>query len=383
MSVVVWAVLGLIPVAAAISAACTLVLVRVGHRMGTLDGAGVLGQVKAAARRVPNTGGVALFLAIAAPTAVLFAAGWLVSPNAWPSAVAVHVPGVRERLPLGLAFVGGLLVLHVLGLVDDRRPLAWRPKLAVTLAVPLVLGVFFETRLLTALDGVVGGSWASVAVTVLWFGAVTNAMNFMDNMDGLSAGTACVSGVAFLVAALLGGQWFVAAGLALVVGATGGFLVFNFPRFGARPASIFMGDGGSLVLGYCLAFWTTRTTYVGGASESVAGATVGSGAWYAVLMPLVVLAVPLYDLVTVSAVRLSQGRSPFVGDLQHFSHRLVRRGLSRRGAVLLIWALTGVTSISAVSLGRLEWWQAALVGVQTLLTLGVIALVERQTSSGA
>ncbi|MEO1512839.1 MAG: undecaprenyl/decaprenyl-phosphate alpha-N-acetylglucosaminyl 1-phosphate transferase, partial [Planctomycetota bacterium] len=139
---------------------------------------------------------------------------------------------------------------------------------------------------------------------------------------------------------------------------------------------IFMGDGGSLVLGFALAYLTVRTTYIG---ESPTGEPLAGG-WYGVLMPLVVLAVPLYDMVSVTLIRLRQGRSPMVGDLQHLSHRLVKRGFGKTTAVLVIWGLTGATALAGVALPRLEAWQATLAGVQTLLLLGVIALLEYSSS---
>jgi UDP-GlcNAc:undecaprenyl-phosphate GlcNAc-1-phosphate transferase len=241
------------------------------------------------------------------------------------------------------------------------------------LALPLV---FPDTRLLTVLDHYAGGPWLSVVVTFGWILVVTNAMNFMDNMDGLSAGVAAVSAGCFLAASLLNGQLFVGGCLALLIGACLGFLAFNFPRRGG--ARIFMGDSGSLVLGFLLAFLTVRTTYYGRAGEAPVppGAGFASGAWYGVFMPLVVLAVPLYDFVSVVLIRLSQGRSPFVGDRQHLSHRLVQHGLSVPAAVAVIYGLTAVTGISGIALGSLQPWQAVLVGVQTILILLVAALFE-------
>src|SRR5207244_10275947 len=132
-----------------------------------------------------------------------------------------------------------------------------------------------------------------------------------------------------------------------------GFLVFNFP-WGGQPATIFMGDGGSLVIGFLLGFLTVRTTYV---SAGVEGPGLGS-AWYGVFMPLVVLAIPLYDFCSVTLIRLSQGKSPFVGDLQHFSHRLVKRGLSKRAAVVVIYGFTAVPAIGGVLLARPGGWPA-------------------------
>ena len=259
--------------------------------------------------------------------------------------------------------------LHLLGLVDDRRPLGPWTKLVVQSIAALVMILFFDTRLLTMFDRVSGLSvlapWPSVVITLLWFLVVTNAINFMDNMDGLAAGVGAIASVLFLVAACLNEQWFIAVALALLFGSLIGFLIYNFP-----PASIFMGDGGSLVIGYLLAFLTTRTTFYHGSDAA--------GGWYGVLMPLVILAVPLYDLVSVSVIRIRQGKSPFVGDQQHFSHRFVMRGFSRKAAVLMIWGCTLITGIGGVMLSRLESWQAVLVGVQTIVILAFIAIYERE-----
>jgi UDP-GlcNAc:undecaprenyl-phosphate GlcNAc-1-phosphate transferase len=389
--------LGLIPLAAILAWVLTRVVISISHRLNALDGQGVAGQVKDAPRRVPNTGGVAITLAVLLPilAGLWFYHGIDTSPDAdWrndfsfiPADTAEHVAGIQAQTPLALLLVGCVLVLHVLGLIDDRRPLGPFLKLGVmaipALAVPLLTTLspsLDDTRLLTLLDHRVGGPWLSIVVTTLWFLVVTNALNFMDNMDGLAAGVAAVAGAFFLVAALIAGQWFVAAVLALVIGACLGFLVYNAPRRGG--ARIFMGDGGSLVLGFLLAFLTVRTTYLVPGSYSFStpfgfeSGTISDRAWYAVLMPLVVLAVPLYDFASVVLLRLSQGRSPFVGDLQHLSHRLVQRGLSKPAAVVTIWGLTATTGISGVLLSRAAGWQALLIGVQVLVILGVIAAIE-------
>jgi UDP-GlcNAc:undecaprenyl-phosphate GlcNAc-1-phosphate transferase len=130
-----------------------------------------------------------------------------------------------------------------------------------------------------------------------------------------------------------------------------------------------MGDGGSLVIGFLLAFLTVRTTYVPQEPDAGRG-------WFAVFMPLCVLAVPLYDMASVIAIRLSQGRSPLVGDRQHFSHRLRAAGLSVPRTVAVVCGCTAVTGISGIMLTVAHGWQAALIGVQVLLVLAVIALYE-------
>lgn len=381
-----YSVLLMIPIAMALAFPLCVVLVRLGHRLGTLDGPGVPGQVKSEVRRVPNTGGIAIVAGFVAPVLMVLAAVQLiegesalsirVAPSV-PAGVREHMVGVLDRTPLALVFLGSILVLHGVGLVDDRRPLGPWIKLLVITGAASAVALTDQTRLLTMLDSHVGGAWLSVLITVAWIGVVTNAFNFMDNMDGLSAGTAVVASGCFLAAALVNGQWFIAGLLGLLVGGLLAFLAFNFP-----PARLFMGDGGSLVIGFILAVLTVRTTYYAPPGTVVEGRVTGAAGigWHAVFMPLVILAVPLYDLASVVLIRLSQGRSPFVGDLQHFSHRLVRRGLSKRAAVLVIWGFTLVTGISGVMLASLEAWQAVLVGVQTLAILGVIAAFEYATS---
>ncbi len=371
-------ILLLIPVGFAVSLVATWVVRALSRRAGAMDTEAMPGQIKER-RAVPNTGGVGIALGLMLPIAgVILVATVLgepfaraVLPEALAERIARNLPGLRDKVGLGLGLLGALAAIHVTGLIDDRRPLGPLPKLAVMVVPPLLIALFSDTRLLTLLDAYPGGYALSVAVTVLWFVAVTNAMNFIDNMDGLSAGVAMIAAACFLVASLMSMQWFVSAVLALVVGACAGFLVFNFP-----PASIFMGDGGSLVLGFTLAFLTTRTTYTG---ESPTGEPLAGG-WYAVFMPLVVLAVPLYDMLSVTLIRLRQGKSPMVGDMQHLSHRLVKRGLSRRSAVLVMWGMTAATGIGGIALGSLAPWQAVLVGVQTGLLLAVLAAFEFASS---
>lgn len=388
--------LGLIPLALLISLVVCAALVRVGHRMQTFDSPGVPGQNKVR-RRVPNTGGIGIVVAFIVPMLVFIS---LVKPvgeqtlrgdTEWreepfsiiPEDLKDHAAGIAEQAPLAYLFVGCVLLLHVMGLIDDRRPLGAWPKLIVMLipciGVPLITTLsptLSDTRLLTALDvhvgGPWGGAWLSIVITAMWLLVVTNAMNFMDNMDGLSAGVGCIAASSLLAAAIHNEQWFVGATLALLVGGLLGFLVFNAPRKGG--AKLFMGDGGSLVLGFSLAFLTTRGTYVpAGATFAAPGSTL----WWAPLAPLIVLAIPLYDALSVVVLRVRQGRSPLVGDLQHFSHRLVDLGLSRARAVHVIWGFALVTGLSGVAvMATLSPWAAAAAWGSTLALLAVLAMLE-------
>ncbi|MGF1634351.1 MAG: MraY family glycosyltransferase [Phycisphaerae bacterium] len=365
-----------------ISLVATFAMIRIAPRIGFTD--------KPGTRKIhhvpkPLGGGVGIYLGLVLP--LLFVASVLavVDPPPPPpvgvnetfeelpveffglvSVDAALVRGAQAQLPLAMAFLGCLTAMHVMGLADDVLNLGPFIKLAVQLAAAAVLAVIFpEMRVLTTL-----GPALSIIVTVLWITAVTNAFNFLDNMDGLSAGVAAVCTVAFLLTTLLIAQWFVAATLAVLLGAVMGFLVFNFP-----PARIFQGDAGSLLLGFTLGVLTVRTTYL--PPESATDEAWGAG-WYAVFAPVIVLALPLYDLVTVSIIRISQGRSPFQGDTNHFSHRLVARGMSRRTAVLCLYLVTAATSAAAVILPYTTTGVAAvMVFAQTLLILGVVALLEQ------
>jgi len=306
-------------------------------------------------------GGVAIVWAFVLP----IIAGLIVANvRAWDESIpenAVRMGGIRLQTPLAIAFIAGCLGLHAIGLIDDKRALGPYLKLAVQLAITLALVLIGNLRILTAL-----GNLPSIILTVLWITAITNAFNFLDNMDGLSAGIAAVATTAFLVTAISIQQWFVAASLALLLGALIGFLCFNFP-----PASIFMGDSGSTVIGFILGVLTARTTFLQPDADFHTG-------WYATLAPVIVLAVPLYDLIVVSVIRISRGKSPFVGDTNHFSHRLVARGMTKRTAVLCLWLLTAATSIAAIILPQVRnGFGACLIGLQTLLVLGVVALLEQ------
>jgi UDP-GlcNAc:undecaprenyl-phosphate GlcNAc-1-phosphate transferase len=366
--------LGLIPVALIVSLVATWGARAIGRRLGAMDGLGVSGQVKEAPRRVPNIGGVGIFVGFALPLALLVVGLSRLSADGVNLPVdgadlGAHLEGIRARVGGAWTLLGATLALHVLGLIDDRRPLGPAIKLAIMLAVASSAMVATGTRLATFLDAIAGGSWLSYALTIAWVCLVTNALNFLDNMDGLAGGVGAVASACFLAIALLQGQWFVGASLALLLGATLGFLWFNKPK-----ASIFMGDGGSLVLGFLLAFLSVRLTYVPLDEQGLPRA--GATPWHAILTPLVVLAVPLYDFIAVVALRLSQGKSPFVGDLQHVSHRLVRRGLSKPLAVLVVVGFATTSGLSGVLLTRADAHGAVLVGVQVLTMMVVLAVME-------
>jgi UDP-GlcNAc:undecaprenyl-phosphate GlcNAc-1-phosphate transferase len=254
-------------------------------------------------------------------------------------------------------------ILFTVGLWDDKKALGPFFKLVVQWVVALLAVTLADVRVKFFIDNAIITSFLSA----FWIVLIINTFNFLDNMDGASAGIAVIASAILLTAASFNGQIFV-GGLTLVfIGALLGFLLFNFP-----PASIFMGDAGSLVVGFFVAVLTVRTTYY---RQSL------SGPWYPVFMPLVVMAVPLYDFVTVCSLRIRQGKSPFVGDTQHFSHRLRRYGLTDRQTALTLYLATLCCGLGATFLYEVSFVGAILIFVQTFLILGLIAIFESTSKS--
>ena len=355
----VYVLLGSVALAFVLSALATPVTRRLAVRWGMLD---VPGRHKSHAGPVPLLGGCAMFFAILMPSMMALALARIWASSGWPrwvpAELAKHIPGAAAKAPQALAILAGALVLHVVGLIDDRRALGPWLKLIPQVLVAVGVVVFAQVRILTALGGPV-----STVASVLWLVAVTNAFNFMDNMDGLAAGVGAICAAALLAASASIGQVFVSAWLCLLLGAQLGFLPYNF-----NPARVFMGDAGSMIIGYFLGVTSCLTTYV------PAGATYYL---YGMFVPVVLMAVPLYDSASVILLRVHERRSPMVGDRHHFSHRLLRRGMKVRAAVGTIYLCTAGTAISASLLPHVkDVTGAVLVFAQVVIILMTIALLE-------
>ena len=313
-------------------------------------------------RDVPLGGGIAIFVVL---TVIILAATaalkFLAAPGhlQWlTGALAIDPADFLAKVDQLVMVLVCVFVLFALGLWDDKRHLGPFFKLGVQFVVALMAAgpgevrveFFIENRIITSV------------LSAFWIVLIINAFNFLDNMDGLACGIAVIAGCILFTAAALSGQVLV-GGLALAfVGTLLGFLVFNFP-----PAKVFMGDAGSLVVGFFVALLTLRTTYYHQAQ---------SGPWYPVLLPAVVMAVPLYDFMSVTVLRLSQGKSPFVGDTQHFSHRLKRHGLSDTQVVLTLYLATLCTGLGATFLYQVNLAGAILIFTQTFMILAIIAIFE-------
>ncbi len=322
-------------------------------------------------------GGIAIVVAVCVPLLAGTAAAWILAPAAGstadravahapgylPQVIATHLEGIASKLTTITGIVFGAVILHIVGLFDDRRALGPWPKFIAQFAVALLVAGPLGIRAVEALPM----PWP-VVLTVLWIVAITNAFNFLDNMDGLSAGVGAIAAAILAVASMWAGQVFVPVMALVLSGALWGFLLFNF-----HPARIFMGDAGSLVIGYMLAVLTVLTTYY----DPAQGLTP-----LGVMVPVVLLAVPLYDVISVVIHRIRLGVSPLKGDRRHFSHRLVAKGMSTRGAVLTIYLATATTGLSAVVLPRVDWPSAVLLLVQCLCVVVMIAILEHMPGKG-
>ena len=232
----------------------------------------------------------------------------------------------RRAIELAGIFLGAFGMLWV-GWLDDKHELKPRAKFAGQLLVAALVAATGARITLF-----VPSLMFSYAITILWILTVINAFNFMDNMNGLCAGLGAIGACQFAIIAAADGQYLVALIACLTFGALLGFLPYNFPR-----ARAFLGDAGSHLVGYLLAVLAILPHFY----------SVRHPRQWAVLIPLLVLAIPLADMVWVVFLRWRIGQPFYQGDTNHLSHRLVRRGLTRTQAVLVIWLAAEAVGILA------------------------------------
>lgn len=296
---------------------------------------------------MPRMGGLAIY-----------AAFWIVVYTFYPSSQ-----------PMTGFFLGATMLVFV-GIVDDVTDMPAKLKLlgqiiAACIAtfggirIEFVTSMFGEAAMTTL-------NILSVPVTVIWIVAIINAVNLIDGLDGLAAGVSAISALTLAICALINGLDSVAIFCAILVGACVGFLVYNF-----HPASIFMGDTGSMFLGYTLAILSIMGTAKGVTFVSV-------------FIPILALGIPIFDTLFAILRRMIANKPIFEADKAHLHHRLMARGLSHRNAVLLIYAISACLSASAIIVNELtsERGFIVVVLVITLLLvgaskLGIIGKIEK------
>ncbi len=277
---------------------------------------------------VPLAGGFAVLTGILLPLA---AGAILLKLGIFQfSAAGLIVHGI-DRHAIELAVLAlGAVAITLLGWLDDQHELKALPKFVGQILIALAVAAACKRITLF-----VHSDLFSYAVTMLWILTVINAFNFMDNMNGLCAGLGALGAFFFALIAASKGQYLVAVTGFLMCGALAGFLPWNFPN-----ARAFLGDAGSHLVGYLLAVMAILPHFY----------TKQEPRPFAVLAPVLVLAVPLLDLAQVSLFRTLNRKSFWIGDTNHLSHRLTRAGLSRTRAVLLLWLIAAVLGALACRL---------------------------------
>jgi len=313
----------------------TPVVRRLAVRMGAMD--------QPSARKVhtspmPRLGGVAIYGAFI---------------------LALLLLGDRNYVPQVVGIFAGATMISFLGIWDDRWGLRPIVKLAGQVLATVVLiasGVQVQSMHFLPVDVPL----VNEIVTVIWVVGITNALNLLDNMDGLSSGVAAVAAGFFLLLAAFSGQYLVASLAAALLGACLGFLYYNF-----NPATIFMGDSGSLFIGFVLAAVGIKLRFDNPASVT----------W---MVPVLVLGLPIFDTTLVLVSRLRRGVNPFTtAGKDHTSHRLVAMGFTRREAVLILYMVCVAFGMLALFLTRASVLEAyATAGVVVVLALVALVRLE-------
>ena len=277
---------------------------------------------------------------------------------AFSDIAAEHLPGI-QKICGNLCFIaGGAFLAVFLGLIDDKFPMSASVKFAGQFIVAL-LAVFGGQVRLSIFPGMPG---LEIAVTLFWFMLLMNSINFFDNMDGLAVGTIAIAMAFFSVIAALNAQYFMASFAILTCAVCCGFWFYN-----TTPASIFMGDSGSHFLGYLAAVVSAMTTFF---DKSF------SLSRFPVLIPLFILALPLFDTAMVVIIRTLNKKPFWIGDHNHISHRFVRMGFSRKRAVMLVHLLALTIGLGILPVFWGNFLTAAILVIQAILMLGIITFLQ-------
>jgi UDP-GlcNAc:undecaprenyl-phosphate GlcNAc-1-phosphate transferase len=359
-------------VAALVSFALSMVVWKLSHRFRLYP---KIRERDVHTRPTPRLGGVAVFLGVVAA----FAAGSFIPQLALVYSQPVHIWGL----------LGSALMIVLIGVADDIWDLDWLTKLAGQLLAAALLawsGIQFLSFPLPALGNpghgivVTLAPWQSLAITVLSIVLVMNAINFIDGLDGLVAGVAIIAnGVfsvyVFVVSSESGQSDFLSLAQlisAVLIGACIGFLPLNW-----RPARLFMGDAGALLVGLLMAASTISVTGQidpGALEESVGSARQLVPALIPLLLPFAILLIPLLDFGLAVIRRLRAGKSPFTADRKHLHHRLLDMGHSHLHAVLILYAWTAAASIGMLLFLFIDTWWAALASVLGLVVCTIVTL---------
>jgi UDP-GlcNAc:undecaprenyl-phosphate GlcNAc-1-phosphate transferase len=251
-----------------------------------------------------------------------------------------------------LAIIAGATVLAAVGLYDDRYEIGTKPKLFTMI---FVAGWLAATGIQISLFKT---PWIDIPLTIIWMVTLMNAVNFQDNMDGLAAGLSTIAGFFFMVIAFTQGQTLVSSLAAAIFGSALGFLVYNF-----NPASTFMGDMGSLVLGMVLAVLGIKLSF----NTQPLNTT-----W---IIPIMVLALPIFDICLVVVTRISEGRSPNEAGKDHTSHRIRSIGFSPRVTLFVLYTFCVIFGIIGVLMSATSPVVSMRLGIGGIALLAMLFII--------
>lgn len=279
--------------------------------------------------------------------------------------VAVCCFGVMTR-ELTATLIGAAIIA-VMGFVDDCKNLDAKLKFVIQIIAALVvilvgnirISAFTNPNVFSNSQYLVLPWWLSGIITVLWIVFITNAVNFIDGLDGLAAGVSAIMSVSLVFIAVRVGEYSIAVVGLAIMGACFGFLPFNF-----NPAKIFMGDTGSTFLGFILATLSIQGVFKSYAVISFA-------------VPLLILGLPLFDAMFAMIRRIYHGKSPMSADRGHLHHRLIDMGFSQKQTVFILYAISGVLGITAVLLAEYGTLRALILMISVLIFLLIQGLAHK------
>jgi len=304
-------------------------------------------QHKSHSTAVPYLGGIAIVIPVVALTLI----GPLVSSSSelFLNNVAILI------IPS--------LLLSLLGFIDDVSKLGAKKKFIVQILASCLVAFYLNEK--GFLVTISNNTWLNYAVSILWMVGITNSFNLLDNFDGSTAGVAAISSFFLFLLSLLNSQFLIAAFSIALLGALLGFLPWNI-----IPARIFLGDGGALFIGMILAVLLLRFE------------TTNENRLTAILIPVLLTAIPIIDTSVAFFGRLSRGISPFQGGRDHLSHRLLAKGLSRKRTIATLWILAFCYNLSALVLQLLPGELATIFSLGLIFSIALLIFFFLNLDSG-
>ncbi len=275
-----------------------------------------------------------------------------------PQYIAGDISGIFMTQKRIIVIAIGALLITFLGLLDDRFPMSAKLKFFGQFVIAAFVVTFADIKVSLFLNSAIL-TWC---ITVFWILLIVNAVNFFDNMDGLASGIAGIAFFFFMIIAIIFKHYFIASLSAAGLGSCMGFWFFN-----KSPATIFMGDSGSHFLGYTLAVTGALTTYY---QQGITQTEL------AVFIPIFVLAIPLFDLLSVVIIRLKIRKPIYIGDNNHISHRFHKMGMTKKTAVLCVHLLAIIVSLSVLPLLWGDSNTAAVCLIQACVILFLISILQ-------